>query len=245
MLDFNIVGFNMAKTIDSLSVFFPAYNEEENIKNTVSKAKEVLEKIVDKWEIIIINDGSTDKTGEIADSLKKTDSRIKVITHSLNQGYGAALKDGFYNSRYPWIAFTDPDGQFDFSEITKFLEVQKEKQADLVIGYYLKRQVPFYRKINSFFWELIVFLLFGLRVKAIDCGFKLISKKVLDTVSHLESVRGAFISSELIIKAKNTGFTIAEVGVHHFPAKRMGTGSNLNVIIKSFIDLLRLWRKLK
>ena len=230
--------------IEALSVFFPAYNEEKNLKNTVVKAKGVLSKIASKWEIIIVNDGSRDRTGEIAERLGRQDARVRVINHYPNRGYGAALKSGFYGAKYDWIAFTDSDGQFDFSEITRFIETQKKTDADLVIGYYLKRSVPFYRKINTFLWELIVFLLFGLKVRDIDCGFKLISKKVIEKIPKLESERGAFISSEFLIKSKAAGFKIVEIGVHHYPAKRKGTGANLNVIIKSFIDLLKLWKKL-
>jgi len=235
----------MAKLIDELSVFFPAYNEEKNIENTVTKAKSVLEEIADKWELIIVNDGSSDRTGEISEDLAKEDPRIRLITHPPNRGYGASLKSGFHNSRYPWIAFTDSDGQFDFSEIAKFIETQRETKADLVIGYYLKRQVPFYRKVNTFVWELFVFLLFGLKVKDIDCGFKLVSKKVIDKIPKLESERGAFISSEFLIKAKKSGFKMVEIGAHHFPATRRGTGANLNVIVKSFVDLFKLWKKLR
>lgn len=236
----------MAKLTNELSVFFPTYNEEKNIENTVIKAKKILEEIAEKWEILIINDGSTDKTGEISNELSLQDRRIRLITHVPNKGYGASLKSGFYNSKYKWIAFTDADGQFDFSEITKFIEKQKETRADLVIGYYLSRQVPIYRKLNTFLWELIVFVLFGLRVKDIDCGFKLISKKVIDSISKLESERGAFISSEFLIKANSQGFKIAELGVHHYPRTAgKGTGANLDVIIKSFVDLFRLWKKLR
>lgn len=236
----------MAKLTNELSVFFPAYNEEKNIENTVIKAKKILEEIAEKWEILIINDGSTDKTGEILNKLDLQDRRIRLITHVPNKGYGASLKSGFYNSKYNWIAFTDADGQFDFSEITKFIEKQKETRADLVIGYYLSRQVPIYRKLNTFLWELIVFVLFGLRVKDIDCGFKLISKKVIDSISKLESERGAFISSEFLIKANSQGFKFAELGVHHYPRTAgKGTGANLDVIIKSFVDLFRLWKKLR
>lgn len=230
--------------IEALSVFFPAYNEEGNIKNTVVKAKKVLQKLASKWEIIIVNDGSKDKTGEIAGKLAKEDARIRVINHDPNLGYGAALKSGFYGAKYPWIVFTDSDGQFDFTEITRFIDTQKKTNADLVIGYYLKRKVPFYRKLNTFLWELVVLLLFGLKVRDIDCGFKLVSKRVIDGTPKLESERGAFISSEFLIKARAGGFKIVEVGVHHYPAQRKGTGANLNVIIKSFIDLLRLWKKL-
>lgn len=234
----------MATTIDKLSVFFPAYNEEANIEKTVLAAKKVLEEVAKSWEILIINDGSKDRTGEIAQKLAKKDPRIRVINHEPNRGYGASLKSGFYSSRYPWICFTDSDGQFDFSEVTKFIETQKTTGADLVIGYYLKRQVPPYRKLNTFFWELVVTALFGLRVRDIDCGFKLVSKKVIDGIAKLESERGAFISSEFLIKANKSGFKIVEIPVHHYPATRKGTGANLNVIIKSFIDLFKLWRKL-
>jgi glycosyltransferase involved in cell wall biosynthesis len=231
--------------IDKLSVFFPAYNEEKNIKGTVLKAKKVLTKLAGEWEIIVVDDGSKDKTGEIAAALAKKDTNIRVITHSPNRGYGAALKSGFYSSKYPWIAFTDADGQFEFSEITRFISTQRKTNADLVIGYYLKRRVPLYRKLNSFLWELFVFILFGLKVKDIDCGFKLISKKVIDRIPRLESERGAFISSEFLIKVKKTGFKVVEIGVHHYPAVRKGTGANLDVIFKSFIDLFRLWKKLR
>jgi glycosyltransferase involved in cell wall biosynthesis len=235
----------MPVLIDKLSVFFPAYNEEANLEKTVGKAKGILEEIAGEWEILIINDGSKDRTGEIAENLAKKDPRIKVITHSPNRGYGASLKSGFYNSRYPWIAFTDSDGQFDFAEITNFIKTQKETNADLVVGYYRKRRVSLFRKINTFLWELIVFLLFGLKVRDIDCGFKFISKKVIDTIPKLKSERGAFISSEFLIKTKRAGFSMVEIPVSHFPATRKGTGANLNVIIKSFVDLFRLWRKLR
>jgi glycosyltransferase involved in cell wall biosynthesis len=231
--------------IDALSVFFPAYNEEINLVGTVTKAVAVLNKVSKLWEIIIVNDGSKDKTEEIAVRLAKANPRIRVINHSPNRGYGAALKSGFYSARYPWICFTDSDGQFDFSEITKFFKKQEETGAELVIGYYLKRKVPFYRKANSFLWQIVVWLLFGLKVRDIDCGFKLISKQVIDTIPKLESERGAFISSEFLIKAKKSGFKIVELGVHHFPAKKPGTGADLSVIIKSFVDLFKLWKKLR
>ncbi len=233
------------KMISNLSVFFPAYNEEGNIKNTVEKAKKVLQKITDKWEIIIVNDGSSDKTEEISQKLVSEDKKIKLITHSPNRGYGAAVKSGLYNAQYDWIAFTDSDGQFDFSEITNFIEKQYETNADLVVGYYKKRQVSKFKVITSKMWELAVFLLFGLKVHDIDCGFKLISKRVVDKIPKLESERGAFISSEFLIKAKKTGFKIVEIPVTHFPrTKGTGTGRNIDVIIKSFIDLFNLWQKL-
>jgi glycosyltransferase involved in cell wall biosynthesis len=236
----------MKSQISELSVFFPAYNEEVQIKTTVQKAQKILKKIAGKWEIIIVNDGSSDQTLSIAAKLSQSDKRIKVINHKVNRGYGAAFKSGFYGAKYRWIAFTDADGQFDFAEITNFINKQKETKADLVIGYYKKRRVSKKKIITSRIWELIVYLLFRLHVKDIDCGFKLVSKRVIDTIPKLESERGAFISSEFLIKAKKSNFKIVEIPVTHYPrVAGQGTGRDLSVIISSFKDLFRLWKKLR
>lgn len=232
--------------IDNLSVFFPAYNEEANIANTVKKASDILQKLsLKKYEIIIVNDGSKDRTGQVADELAKKDNNIRVIHHNPNRGYGEALKSGFVNAKYDWITFTDSDGQFDFSEIINFIEKQEETNADLVIGYYRQRQVSLFTKITTkVFWEPVVFVLFGLHVKDIDCAFKLISKKVIDTISPLEAKKGAFISSELLVKAKKAGFKIVEEGItHHARLAGQSTGRNLDVIIQSYLDLFKLWWK--
>ena len=118
-------------------------------------------------------------------------------------------------------------------------------KADLVVGYYKKRQVSKGKILTSKVWEYLVHFLFGLKVRDIDCGFKLVSKKVVDNVPKLESERGAFISSEFLIKAKKSGFKIVEIGVTHYPRTAgSGTGRNLNVIINSFTDLFKLWQKL-
>jgi len=236
----------MARQIDKLSVFLPAYNEEANLEKTVKNVTENLKKNVSTWEIVIVNDGSKDNTGKIADKLSKKDKRISVIHHDPNRGYGAAFKSGLYGCKYPWISFIDSDGQFDFKEISRFIATQNKTNADMVIGYYLGRKVSFVRKLNSKVWQFIVFLLFGLNVRDIDCGFKLISKKIVDTIPKLESERGAFISSEFLIKAKKSGYKIVEIGVQHYPRKfGEATGANLNVIAQSFVDLFKLWRKIK
>jgi glycosyltransferase involved in cell wall biosynthesis len=232
--------------IDELSVFYPCYNEEKNIESTVAKTIPVLKKITGKWEIILVNDGSKDNTAKVLETIKKqAPKQIKIITHNPNRGYGGAVKSGLYNSKYKWITFTDSDGQFDFSEVVNLIKRQQQTKADIVIGYYLSRQVSKLTILTSKIWELIVFILFGLKVTDIDCAFKLINKKVVDTIPKLESERGAFISSEFLIKAKKAGFKIAEVGVHHYPrTEGQATGRNLKVIIKSFSDLFRLWYKI-
>jgi glycosyltransferase involved in cell wall biosynthesis len=236
----------MPKLISELSVFLPTFNEQENIKKVAESVRKHTAEIADKWELLIVDDGSKDNTHEIAEALAKLDHRVRVVTHKENLGYGATLSSGFYGSRFPWIAFIDSDDQFDFSEIRNFIEAQKSSGADLVIGYYKDRKVSVSKKITSKMWEYLVFFMFGLKVRDVDCGFKFISKKVIDSIPRLESQRGAFISSELLIKAKRKGFKIVEIPVTHYPRlKGVGTGRNLRVIIKSFMDLFRLWRKLK
>jgi len=233
--------------IETLSVFFPAYNEEDNLETTVKKAVKILPQVAEEWEVVIVNDGSKDRTGEIADELAKENKNIRVVHHPKNRGYGAALKSGLYSAKYSWIVFTDADGQFDFAEVTKFLATQKKTEADLVIGYYLKRKVPFYRIWGSrYLWQPAVYLLFGLRARDTDCGFKLIKKEVIEKIPRLEAERGPFISSELLVKAKKAGFKIVEIGVHHYPRKAgQATGASLKVIFSGFFDLLRLRKKLK
>jgi glycosyltransferase involved in cell wall biosynthesis len=234
----------MAKLIKEISVFFPAYNEEANIKDTVGKAIQVLDGIAEKYEIIIVNDGSSDETGEVSAELAKKNKNIKVLTHSQNKGYGEALKTGFYNAKYNWIATVDSDGQFDFSEITKLIE--KSENADIVIGFRIDRKDPLLRKIYGFVWTLLANLLLGVNVRDVDCSFKLVKKEVIQKIPKLESTRGAMISPELLAKAKYQGYKISEVGVHHYSRKEgKQTGASIKVIIKSFLDLFKLWNKLR
>ncbi len=227
-----------------LSVFFPCINEEGNIEDIVHKAEQVLKKLKLKHEIIIVDDGSTDRTGQIADQLAQGNSNIRVIHHSKNLGYGEALKSGFYNARYGTIVYTDGDGQFDFSEIHKFLD--KIKDSDVIIGYRIKRRDSFLRVLFNKGWKLSLLAFFGLTLKDVDCGFKMVNSKVLEKIPHLESSRGAMINAELVIKAKKLGFKIAQVGVNHYPRlSGKPTGANLRVIIKSYLDFLKLWWRLR
>jgi len=230
--------------LKGLSLFFPAYNEEANLAETVEKAVPVLKQVAEKYELLIINDGSKDKTQAVAEKLAKKYPFIKVITHNPNQGYGAALRSGFYNSKYPWIVFTDSDGQFDFSEVEKLIE--KSAEADMVVGYRIVRQDSMTRKIFGWGWTFLANMLLGLKVKDIDCAFKLTKKEVIDKIPKLQSSRGGMISPELVGKARKAGFKIVEVGVHHYSRKEgKQTGANLKVIFKSFVDLGKLWWQIK
>lgn len=227
-----------------LSLFFPAYNEEANLANAVEKAIPVLKKVAEKYELIIVNDGSKDRTEEVAEKLAQKYPFIRVITHSPNQGYGAALRSGFYNSKYDWIVTVDSDGQFDFSEVEKLIE--KCKEADVIIGYRLNRRDPAVRKVFGWGWTILANLLLGIKVRDVDCAFKLVNKKVIEKIPKLQSTRGGMISPELLGKAHKAGFKIVEVGVHHYPRKEgKQTGANLRVILKSFVDLGKLWWQIK
>src|SRR3989304_7579895 len=229
------------QTISPLSFFSPAYNEETNKKNPVLKAKKVLLQVADVWEIIIIDDGSSDKTGQIADKLSKDDARIKVVHHKPKRGYGGALKSGFDSAKYEWVAFTDADGQFDFGEIEKF--IANKDEADLILGYRKNRADSLARKIFTFGWSALAAALLGLRVKDYSCGFKMIKKsayrKLLPLVGEEKVTQ-----IEMLVKAKKKGLRFAEVGVTHYPrTSGKQTGASLKFVATSVIDLVKLWRR--
>ena len=232
--------------LNELSVFLPCYNEEANLQNTFNKIIPIIKDIATKWEIIIVDDGSKDKTGSIASALvKQYPQNVRLVSHHPNRGYGAAFKSGFYQAKYEWIVLIDGDGQFDFNEVSKLINAQKDSNSDLVIGYYLGRKVSFIRIWGTKIWQLAVYILFGLKVRDIDCGFKLVSKKVIESIPKLQAERGPFITSEFLIKAKRFGFKITEVGVHHYERQGgIATGAQLNVIFSGLMDLIRLWFKL-
>lgn len=229
--------------LKEVSAFFPAYNEEGNIANIVKTAEAVLEKCSNKYEIIVVDDGSSDKTAEVVRNLSLANDRIKVVSHEKNMGYGMALRTGFKSCQYEWIVFSDSDGQFDFTEFPNFIKEQEKTNADLVVGYYQGRKVSPLRKMNSKIWQLLIWALLGLKVRDIDCGFKLIRKKVIDSMV-LTSERGAFISTEFLVKAREKKFKIVEIPVSHYPRKEgQATGANLKVILSSFRDLYKIKRR--
>lgn len=228
--------------LSSLSIFFPAYNEEKNIPLVVKQALEVAEKVSEKFEIIVVDDGSVDKTSSVVQELTNKDNRVRLIKHKHNIGYGAALKTGFYNSQYDYITYMDSDGQFDFHDIIKLIE--KIDQVDLVAGFRIKRADNLIRVLNGKLWNFLVSILLGLNLKDADCGFKLVKKKVIDEIPRLES-SGATISAELLVKAKKQGFKIVQVGLKHHP-RQFGkpTGGNPLHILRAFKDLFLLLTKI-
>ena len=237
-----IIILMSSKKLPELSVFFPFYNEEANIEAQAEDALEIIPQFADKFEIILVDDGSVDKTGEIGQRLAQKYHPVKIIRHRINKGYGGALKTGFKNSCYKWIFFTDGDRQFKLTDLSKLIE--KSDKADLIIGYRRKRADSFIRLLNAKLFNLFIGILLGLKVRDVDCAFKLIKKKVLDDIK-LKS-NGALLSSELLIKAKKKGYKIIEVPVGHYP-RQVGsqTGANFKVVFKAFYDIVALWKELK
>ncbi len=225
-----------------ISVVFPAFNEEENIEPVVSSALRFLPTVTDEYEIIIVDDGSKDRTGKIADELAKKYAQILVIHHPSNKGYGAALRSGFKAAKHDLIFFTDADGQFDIKEISKLIFLIKD--ADIVCGYRTERADPFFRRFNAGLYNLAIRLLFGLNLVDIDCAFKLFKREVIQRL-NLEST-GALINAELLILAQKRGYIIKQVGVSHYPRKKgKQTGNKIGVILRVFVELIKLWKKLK
>ncbi len=229
--------------VPELTIFFPFWNEEKNIEQVVKKAIPVAKKVADKWEILMIDDGSSDKTAAIGKKLAEQNLNLRLISHVPNRGYGAALKEGFKNAKYDLIVFNDGDGQFDFSEVTKFLA--KIKNADVVIGHRKKRSDhPFRHLLMNLLkiWDLVFF---GFYFKDIDCGFKLFRRQAVDKIMPLKS-EGAMITTEILAKSKKAKLRILEVEVNHYP-RLFGdqTGGNLRVIIRAIRESFSLWKDLR
>jgi glycosyltransferase involved in cell wall biosynthesis len=228
--------------VPELSMFFPFWNEQENIESVIKKAIPVLQKSADKWEIIMVDDGSSDNTLEIAQEMARQDSRLIAVSHKKNRGYGAALKTGFLEAKYQLVVFNDGDGQFDLSEITKFLE--KIENADMVIGFRKKRLDNPLRHILMNMLKVWDLVLFGFKFKDIDCGFKLFKKEALGKILPFKS-EGAMITTEILAKAKKAHLKIIQVEVSHYP-RLYGdqSGGNLRVIFRAVKESLQLWKDL-
>ena len=225
-----------------LSVIFPAFNEERNIRRTVETAIRVLPKVATRWEIIVVDDGSNDTTALICDDLKARCPEVQIIRHGQNRGYGAALKSGIVLAKYDLIFFSDSDGRFDLQELQQLICWSKD--YDIVAGYRAKRHDPLHRRINALGWNVLVRLLLGVKIRDIDCAFKLFRREVFEHV-QIRCV-GAMVNTEILAQATQLGMRIREVKVSHFP-RRYGkqSGANVRVIIKAFRELCRLWRKLR
>lgn len=229
----------MAKKLPELSIFFPFWNEEQNVEKVVVNAIPIAQKVANKWEIIMVDDGSSDNTLTIAKRLASKHKNLSVVSHVPNRGYGAALKEGLMHARYKYVVFNDGDSQFDFSEVTRFIE--KIEDADMVIGYRKKRKDHAIRHVLMNLLKVWDFIFFGFYFKDIDCGFKMFNKKAIDSLMPLRS-EGAMVTTEILAKAKLKKLVIKEVEVTHY-ARKFGdqSGGNVPVVIRAVLESFMLW----
>jgi glycosyltransferase involved in cell wall biosynthesis len=222
-----------------LSVFFPAYNDAGTIGSLVVTALTTAETLTDDYEVIVINDGSADRTAEILDELARVYPRLRIVHHARNRGYGGALRSGFASSTKDWIFYTDGDAQYDPAEMTA-LWARRGDDVDLVNGYKIARSDPFHRIVIGRVYHHTVKILFGLHVRDVDCDFRLMRRSIFDRIV-LEKDSGV-ICLEMMKKITDAGFRIAEVPVHHYH-RTHGTSQffNFRRIARTAVDVLKLW----
>jgi hypothetical protein len=225
----------------SLSAVFPAFNEEANIKSAVKYAYRIISKLAPVFEIVLVNDGSKDRTGDICDQLAKEFSNVRVVHHTRNRGYGAALRSGIEQARYDLIFFSDSDGQFDFRELAMFLE--HANAYDIVAGYRAPRHDPPHRLLFAFGWNILVRLVLGIRIRDIDCAFKVFNRYVFDRIRI--RTMGAMVNTEIFAQASKFRMRVKEIPVSHFPRRQgKSTGGSVGVIKKAFRELNKMRRVL-
>ncbi len=229
--------------VHEVSVVLPAFNEEANVEAVVRKCAAYLEAHVPEYELLVVNDGSRDRTGEILNRLTSEFPRLRPLHHAENRGYGAALRTGFEAATKRFVFYMDGDGQFDIDDLDKLLPLATDDDH-IVTGFRIERRDPFIRRLNAkLFGGWLVRVMLNVRVRDLNCAFKLIPKKVLNAIT-LEST-GALINAEMYGRAVRKGFAIKEVGVHHYPRTAgVQTGAHLSVILKAFYDLFRLRQKI-
>ncbi|HLZ61731.1 MAG TPA: glycosyltransferase [Ktedonosporobacter sp.] len=230
-------------TTRSLSVVMPAHNEEAAIATVVPAVVATLTPWVADFEVIVVNDGSKDRTQAVLEALVEADPRVKVIQHKVNQGYGAALVTGFTAASKDLTFFTDSDGQFDLHDIAPFFPLIET--YDAVLGYRIDRQDTAMRKVNAWGWKMLVGLILGVWVRDVDCAFKLYHTEFLRL--HTLETRGAMINAEMLYKLKRFGSTYTELGVQHLPRTTgRATGAKISVIMRAMRELFTCalrWRR--
>ena len=221
-----------------ISVIFPAYNEEDNIEVCVLTAYCILKELVRDFEIIIVNDGSTDRTQKICLELGNKLGNIRVLSKEKNEGYGYALRDGFSAARFDLVFFSDSDRQFDIINLKDLLKWIDEH--DIVIGFRKKRQDSWRRKFLSGGYGALARIIFRIDAKDIDCAFKLFRKRVFDTIK-IES-QYYFVNTEILAKARLCGFSIKEIGVAHFPRYEGESKIGFKDIPRTIREVARIYK---
>ncbi len=217
----------------SLSVVMPVFNEAATVRNVIDRVCAV--DVV--TELIIVDDGSTDGTGAIADKLAERFESVRVVHHEVNRGYGGALQSGFKAAVKEFVFYTDGDGQFDITELSEIITLSGE--YDIVSCYRMNRQEGFVRKLNAWAWTRLVGFLLHLKLRDVDCAFKLFRREIFDNITMKST--GALIDSEILARAKRKGYSIGQCPVHHYPRTAgASSGAGVAVIWGAFKELFRL-----
>jgi glycosyltransferase involved in cell wall biosynthesis len=232
--------------MSSLAISFPAYNEADNIGAAIEDAVRVASRLTDDFEVIVVDDGSTDRTAEVVRAFSTRYPQVRLLEHAVNQGYGAAVYDGLVAGVKDWAFFTDSDLQFVMDDLEPLWAAREG--GDLIVGYRAPRRDSFVRKLNGFGWTWLTNVLFGYVSRDVDCAFKLIRRDVVDAVAPRVASRGATLSAEFLVRAKAQGFRIKEAPVQHRPrVAGSQTGAKLHVILRAFREMflfrLQMWRE--
>ena len=221
-----------------LSLILPAHNEEENIGIVLDQALSALPQFADDFEVIVVNDGSRDKTGAIVDGFARVDPRVRAVHHPVNRGYGGALTSGFKAATGDYVMFMDADRQFDINDLALLTPFAAD--FDIVAGFRMERNDRLIRRVNAEIFNVAVRILFGVHLRDIDCAFKLFRGDLLRSMDL--TAPGALINTEIQAKARRQGATLEQVGVHHYPRiAGKATGGNWRVIARAMWETLFLW----
>lgn len=222
----------------SLSLVLPAHNEAENIEIVIQRALAILPLHTEVFEVIPVNDGSKDATGQIIDRLSLIDERVRPVHHKVNRGYGGALKSGFAASRNDYVMFMDSDRQFDIADIQRLAPFVSSH--DIVAGFRMERSDPIVRRINAEIFNLAVRILFGVHLRDLDCAFKIFRGEQLRLLRLTTS--GALINAEIQAKLRRQGAVLQQVGVPHYPRiAGSATGGSIRVILRAMKEIIQLW----
>ena len=227
------------ESVRSLSVVLPAYNEEGAIGRTLAQVFAKMESWGIRHEVIVVDDGSADGTAGILAEIASGHGVLRVVRHERNEGYGAAVRDGFLAARWDWVFLMDSDGQFDFGEIDRAVDAQRAAGADAVLGYRARRRDPWPRRLGGWGWSVVIRAALGVRVRDVDCAFKLLRRASLERAGYPEA-RGAMVSAELLARMRRAGCSWVEIPVTHYPrVSGRSTGGSPRVILRAFGELIR------
>jgi glycosyltransferase involved in cell wall biosynthesis len=225
-----------------LSIVLPAYNEAANIRAAVEKGLAVGSALATEYEVIVVDDGSRDGTSREVEALARQHyPLVRLVKHEVNVGYGAALRTGFKRSRFGLVFFTDSDNQFDMSELAHLIPMMADH--DMIVGFRVNRCDPLQRSITSWFYNQLVRLLFQVKVRDVNCAFKLMSREVVQSVTI--ECDNFFVNTELLARARRLNFKIAEKGVRHYPRTAGETSIKLSDVPRTFTTVVTMWGRMR